>query len=59
MSSAAVQNNMADAIVLKKTEFDQIEAVKAALWLSIESAQQARWQRLLQATTSKRDTKGL
>jgi hypothetical protein len=31
---------MVDAIVLKKTEFDQIEAVEAALWLSIESAQQ-------------------
>ena len=40
MNTAAVQKNMVDAIVLKKTEFDQIEAVEAALWLSIESAQQ-------------------
>jgi hypothetical protein len=35
MNRAAVQNNMVDAIVLKKTEFDQIETVEAALWLSI------------------------
>jgi hypothetical protein len=40
MNTAAVQKHMVDAIVLKKTEFDQIEAVEAALWLSIESAQQ-------------------
>jgi hypothetical protein len=41
MNMAAVQNNMVDAVVLKKIEFDQIEAViEAALWLSIESAQQ-------------------
>jgi hypothetical protein len=40
MNTAAVQNNMVDAIVLKKSEFDQIEAVEAALWLSTESAQQ-------------------
>ena len=40
MNTAAVQKNMVDAIVLKKTEFDQIEAVEAALWLSTESAQQ-------------------
>jgi hypothetical protein len=33
MNTAAVQKNMVDAIVLKKTEFDQIEAVEAALWL--------------------------
>jgi hypothetical protein len=40
MNTAAVQNNMVDAIVLKKTEFDQIKTVEATLWLSIESAQQ-------------------
>ena len=40
MNTAAVQKNMADAIVLKKTEFDTNEAVEAALWVSIESAQQ-------------------
>jgi hypothetical protein len=34
MNTAAVQKNMADAIVLKKTEFDQTEAVEAAPWLS-------------------------
>ena len=40
MNTAAVQKNMADAIVLKKTEFDTNEAVEAALWVSIESARQ-------------------
>ena len=40
MNTAAVQKNMVDAIVLKKTEFDTNEAVEAALWVSIESAQQ-------------------
>ena len=40
MNTAAVQKNMVDAIALKKTEFDTNEAVEAALWVSIESAQQ-------------------
>jgi hypothetical protein len=31
MNTAAVQKNMVDAIVLKKTEFDTNEAVEAAL----------------------------
>jgi hypothetical protein len=41
MNTAAVQKNMVDAIALKKTEFDTNEAVEAALWVSIESAQQS------------------
>jgi hypothetical protein len=40
MNTAAVHNNVVDAIFLKKTEFDQIEAAEAALWLSIARAQQ-------------------
>ena len=43
-------------IVLKKPEFDQIEAVEAALWLSIESAQQVGSD---YTSHYKRDTKGL
>jgi hypothetical protein len=56
MNRAAVQNNMVEAIVLKKPEFDQIEAVEAALWLSIESAQQVGSD---YTSNYKRDTKGL